>query len=398
MLMLNLVLSTLLLVVTNLVAWRGRGLSQACLLAGFAGIFGLFCLPMIFLNALLVGLVGLVCLFIRPRPGAFLIGSLAATLVTYALMGSLAVAERRDYAQLREIYPFESMADRLAYETRARQAPAAAPQEAGVPAQPGAGGRPALADRLAAFEDRVASDWRAQMRARSLRHLHESHVQQFIDSPGFGVSRVPRPGKYFLPIEGTEPIPLRAASAPPANAPADQREVPPFSAARADHFGTDLPTDARLRGMHDESLLDFVNPRGFGYVKDREHVAGFQPHQFRDRPQLGPSPHEGSRWLLDNLLLVSLLKHDRPAVYLSEHLPRMDELRAAKTRPLDAFEAAELPSLRRGEDLRVHYTTNHIRMLGSIRATKSCLSCHQAEQGDLLGAFSYQLRRDPLLP
>jgi hypothetical protein len=33
-----------------------------------------------------------------------------------------------------------------------------------------------------------------------------------------------------------------------------------------------------------------------------------------------------------------------------------------------------------------------IRMLGGILAVKQCLQCHQAKVGDLLGAFSYELR------
>jgi hypothetical protein len=34
-------------------------------------------------------------------------------------------------------------------------------------------------------------------------------------------------------------------------------------------------------------------------------------------------------------------------------------------------------------------------MLGAIRATKTCQKCHDAEIGDLLGAFSYTLRPVP---
>jgi hypothetical protein len=34
-------------------------------------------------------------------------------------------------------------------------------------------------------------------------------------------------------------------------------------------------------------------------------------------------------------------------------------------------------------------------MLGSLRAQKQCLECHRVPHGSLLGAFSYELRRDP---
>jgi hypothetical protein len=145
--------------------------------------------------------------------------------------------------------------------------------------------------------------------------------------------------------------------------------------------------------MHEVGLVDFLNPGGFGYVKDRDHVAGFQEHQFRDMPELDPETPQTQRWRIIKLELVSLLKYPRPVVYLSQHLPRMQELRQAKTRPLNRFEKAGLRGLREGEDLKVRSTPDHIRILGSIRAGRQCLDCHQVERGDLLGAFSYQLRR-----
>jgi hypothetical protein len=79
--------------------------------------------------------------------------------------------------------------------------------------------------------------------------------------------------------------------------------------------------------------------------------------------------------------------------YLSDNLPRMDELREAATRPLDVFETAGLASLRGGEDLFVRESADGLRMLGAVRSLKQCVNCHGGERGDLLGAFSYTLRR-----
>jgi hypothetical protein len=90
---------------------------------------------------------------------------------------------------------------------------------------------------------------------------------------------------------------------------------------------------------------------------------------------------------------VSLLKHDPPAVYVSKHLPRMDELKDAATRPLDGFERDALPKLLRDDDLVVDDSAETVRMLGALRAGKDCLACHRGSRGDLLGAFSYELRR-----
>jgi hypothetical protein len=133
-------------------------------------------------------------------------------------------------------------------------------------------------------------------------------------------------------------------------------------------------------------VIDFVNPKGFGFIKDRRHVAGFQEHQFSRQPD----PTQG--WALRTLDLVGLVVHEGPVAYVSANLPRMDELRKAPTRPLDPFETAGLAALRRGEDLFVRDTTDgRRRVLGAIRSGKQCLSCHGGERGELLGAFSYTL-------
>ena len=73
----------------------------------------------------------------------------------------------------------------------------------------------------------------------------------------------------------------------------------------------------------------------------------------------------------------------------------MEQIRQGKTRTLDGFEEAALPTLREGEDLFIASKGETVRMLGALRATKTCQQCHDAEVGDLLGAFSYTLRRAP---
>ena len=156
----------------------------------------------------------------------------------------------------------------------------------------------------------------------------------------------------------------------------------------------DSGPDARaLKKLLNSSILDFSNPEGFGYVRDRDHVAGFQEHRFRTRPEAVRSRGGAGGWEITRLELVSLLKHEEPGVYLSEHLPRMDELRDAPVRPLNAFERIALKDLESGKDLKAQSGGDIILMLGSIRAIKHCLDCHDAQRGDLLGAFSYRLRR-----
>ena len=73
--------------------------------------------------------------------------------------------------------------------------------------------------------------------------------------------------------------------------------------------------------MHDAGTLDFVNPVGFGFMKDRRHVAGFQSHAFSEVPDSTP------RWCVERLDLIGLLLHPEPVAYVSDKLPAMDELR-----------------------------------------------------------------------
>jgi hypothetical protein len=122
-----------------------------------------------------------------------------------------------------------------------------------------------------------------------------------------------------------------------------------------------------------------------GLVQDRDHVVGFEPHRFTQMPQ------SKADFQLLRLELVSLLKHAVPVAYVSEHLPRMDQLNAAPTRSLDDFERHSLDLLRTDEDLVIDDAPNRIRMVGSLRAGKDCMECHSVRRGELLGAFSYEL-------
>jgi hypothetical protein len=142
-----------------------------------------------------------------------------------------------------------------------------------------------------------------------------------------------------------------------------------------------------LYRLHRDAIVDFSYSDGFGLFKDRRHVAGYEPHQFSEVPELA------EQWEVQRLELVGLLLHKQPVAYVTEHLPRMEELGAAATRTLDPFETSALEKLRHGEDLLYTEVSGGMRMLGAIRSVKQCVKCHGGERGDLLGAFSYTLRR-----
>jgi hypothetical protein len=333
------------------------------------------------LFALGVGVAGLVCVCSTPTPRRFFIGSLGAAALAYAVVITRGVIpDLREWQQYRERYPMESMSVRLGYErAHAVSAVSSTTTES------------ALQERESAFE---AYAWEIQgavaEREERLRYLHSSTVRHFVNSPGFGVARLlETPNEYVLDQDALkDSIPL--ASLRP-----DDVEIkaltPPVKSA-SDSLSQLAPASDDLRGFHHSGFANFLDPLRFGLIEDRDHVAGFISHRFYRGPSL-PLEKERDHWFIQNLQLVSLLKHDPPAAYLSENLPRMDELRDAKTRPLDAFEEQALAALRGGEDVTMQEGPDRIRMLGSIRALKQCVKCHAVERGELLGAFSYELRR-----
>jgi hypothetical protein len=292
--------------------------------------------------------------------------------------------------ELRRLYPYESVADRLTYENGTHKAPPVLSA--------------AAASRLAEEEDPHILEFRAR-RAESLKVLHSNEVEGFINRPGFGFYRtMPRTSPHYLDLPASEPIPFDPSPSPALESeeivslPRDDKDPSP-------PVVPGLPPVLVLDALHDYGVHDFAGAGRNGHVKERRNVAGFRSHQFYSKPDLNtmmpgifPRAEEKDRkerWQLSRLELVSLLKHDTPLVYVSEHLPRMDDARKGKTRPLTDFEKRSLEDLEKGEDLVTAATANHIAMLGSLRASQQCLGCHEVARGALLGAFSYDLHRDP---
>jgi hypothetical protein len=282
--------------------------------------------------------------------------------------------------ELRQRFRFESLADRLDYEGDD-------PSGEEVPLPEAAAGR--LDEVEKGFDLWI----KASPRMMSLARLHSDQVEEFVNQPDFGNFRTfHMDSPAYLDLPQAPPVPFAQVLALPSGGEGSRIELPETAVAPA----------LSLKGLdefHDRGRFDFLNPGNFGLVQDRNHVAGFRSHSFWSMPELRDPLHMAmtseERWAVGRLELVSLLKHERPAVYISDHLPRMDDLKKSKTRPPSEFEAQALKTLRMGEDLVAEATTNRILLMGSLRATKQCLDCHHARRGDLLGAFSYELRRDP---
>jgi hypothetical protein len=372
MLILSLILSWVLLCLVNGVVRLPRYPVLAafiCLLAFLIGQLSLTNFLPVFLPTVVLQ-VFLLCGALaawsvsQRRPRLFLQLSCLATVVAYGITGCSALYELQQNIRLREQYPLESLEGRL-------PTPRRPPREGTLSV--------AAARRLDQLEDEFHRESSFSWgRERYLRRLHEGTVALFVNSPGFGVTRMSGidPESLARGVRTEPPVP-QPESAVSTGGPSGNAE------------GNVRPSDNfLLLELHRDGLMDFLHPAGFGYLKDHRSVAGFQAHHFSRAPK--PVPYYLRLQTLD---LVGLVVHEAPVAYVSAHLPRMDELREAPTRPLDGFESAGLAALRGGEDLVVREANAALRMLGAIRSTKQCLACHGGERGDLLGCFSYTFRR-----
>jgi hypothetical protein len=292
---------------------------------------------------------------------------LVATTVSYGIIGGLAF---NDLRRLQQKYPYESMEARVL-------SPRGVLDDGGSDARPTDENTFLESDLDYESHKTLEPYWGTRSRNRALQELHENAVEEFASSPGFGVARM-RGGisdrMLKLGLRSDDDI-----------AQPGVRTTTWMSAGYADQLDPVPPdhVDSDIWELHRKSAMDFVNIPGFGYFKDRRHVAGFQSHRFAEKP--APVTY----WKLQTLDLVGMVVHDEPVAYISEHLPRMEELRQAPTRSLDPFEQKALIDLRRGKNLYVCTSPDGLRVLGALRCARQCADCHGAQQGDLLGAFSY---------
>jgi len=234
-------------------------------------------------------------------------------------------------------------------------------------------------------------------RVQQLKAYHEKTFEFFVRSPGQGPLRGPlhHDKERKLAFFGDEVDLLNLPEFETIN----QRGRPATFPESAGVLLNRISPDEELYSRYTDSLKGFLNPLGFGLVRDREHVSGFESHRMQDIREeytfqrLNTDDYD--LWLIEHVHLVGILQHERPVVYLTDKMPSMEQVRLGKTRPLDRFEEAALPSLVEGEDLFIARKDDTLRMLGAIRATKVCLQCHDANAGEMLGAFTYTLTLNP---
>jgi hypothetical protein len=293
---------------------------------------------------------------------------------------------------LRKEYPFESLRQRLAFETKER-----------LESLSNLHGdlkrkvkKPKESSRKSYMEEyRIEKTYDKGLRPDSLAQLHSDKAAEFFKQLGFGIGRIPYPGPERLRRSERSEIALET----------EYHSATEFSREKEIELGVGggVPNQHDTANLHDAASSLFANAEDNGLIKSVDEVSGFERHAMTWMPRsenIGDQPEGDAAktwWKINRLELVSLLRHDHFVVYESDKLPNMANSENAPTRKLDEFEAPALSRLFKGEDLVARATTNRIRMLGSLRAAKQCLECHSVKEGELLGAFSYELLRQPMV-
>ncbi len=355
------------------------------LLLGFLCTAGGLFLPPVALAVLTMLLV--CCVLLNRRPNRKQVVLLSWIAVAVGMLGGVGLSlwYVKYIYELRATYPFVSVTSRLAYESAENVGDSET-----TPRDLNARFGPPPKEAVAwASLDAAESQKSWSPRGHALEEIHSSIVEHFINAPGFGVSRMSSVSRWALDNHRQPPQRLSAAREqyPASDRPGPLRSVSPPSAAsgrRIDLVESDLWTS------YEDGLRDFFATEDLGLAIDRDHVAGFVPHRFSiDFPNhSGP---ERPRWQLRRLELVSLRRFGRPMVYVTnEKLPQMSELQNTPTRELNAFEAAALDSIAKGEELCYEQQGRTVFALGALRAREQCTKCHEVQRGALLGAFSYE--------
>ena len=246
---------------------------------------------------------------------------------------------------------------------------------------------------------------------QALMRVHEGFVADFMAQPGVGRSRIPglkllRKSSFIDVWDGVrldvppEFIDQPDTQAQISHAADDAHLTDRLQGTNLDHSeliskpALPIPDRRNLQGLHVHNITNFVPLNSLGGVNEQLQVRGFDAHAFHISPTKSEWENSPNGWRLSRLELVSLLKHRPAAVYVSDHLPAMDELRDAPTRAVTSFESAAITKLVNGEDLVAELSGDgELTMVGSIRVIADCRDCHRVPIGGLLGAFSYKLKR-----
>jgi hypothetical protein len=144
-----------------------------------------------------------------------------------------------------------------------------------------------------------------------------------------------------------------------------------------------------VRAFHAESVEHFINEPGFGYSRRIVMPPTLRTWASQEKLQEVYRPLKPE--------LIGIAMHQKPVVYevrsLNDLVSESDKAKSekVKTRKLDEFETEALEKLNSGADMATLENPGELRVVGALRATSDCMSCHACKEHELLGAFSYRL-------
>ena len=285
------------------------------------------------------------------------------SLPAFVAIAAFHVQAARELAALRQDFPLQSLRERLDYEHRPVS-------NVSFDSLMPVNLSPLVDKNLTKLEEAE----RRSHRRRQLREIHEWTATDFVEAQGFGVMRTLPPRKDRIQRPPLEDLPF--SGSPP-------KEFFGWQGFRR------APVDQRFIGCTGLITFDFLDADGLGFVQAGPRAAGFIPHASHYEPaqMMGSSDKAiADSYRVDRVELVSLLKHERPFVYVTDRLPRMDRLSAddVPLRELDTFETdALLNLLRTQQDIVTQEDRDGIRMFGrsglpgsvSTATTSSGVSC-----------------------
>ena len=103
---------------------------------------------------------------------------------------------------------------------------------------------------------------------------------------------------------------------------------------------------------------------------------------------------DGVDYRIGNVQLISIPDDANPFVYDTPADASMKSIHRAARRPLLPHEITAVRQLKAGSHAVLVADGTRPVLVGALRATESCLACHEGTKGDLLGAFTYPLVPD----
>lgn len=305
--------------------------------------------------------------------------SMACVATTMLLSNGIEPSRLQNLRQAQAEYPIVDLSDRL-YEQGIRNAVNSPEQEIAVSNK--------VNMRLSENESFAAAGryWRLD----ALEKIHEQKYEEFVRSVGFGAVRMMSFSIYQIKTPEIPTITFDIELAEYDLEANNEQDAISW----AEHLRVaELAQHDSFKNYHNAGEADFLHPATFGFIKSPQKAAGFLPHAFHfPLGRLHSGQDRNKTWRLEKLELISLMRFDKPRAYVLDHLPRMDHLSSEDipTRALTEFESAALADLQTQKDIVIREATDHLRMLGSLRAGKQCMNCHSVKRGELLGAFTYE--------